>query len=76
VSIIKSFSRGSRKAAMECIQCQNCKMGQPMYYCAAKGEFVIDTSKTTVIEKTRSGWKKGDPKYELHRRRNRKELEV
>lgn len=61
---------------MECIECQNCKQGQSMYFCTAKNEFVIDTSKKVVIEKTRSGWKKGDPKYELHRRKCRKEMEV
>lgn len=67
---------GVKKTAMECIQCQNCKMGQAMYYCAARDEFIIDTSKMAVIEKTRSGWKKGSPKYELHRRKNRKEQET
>jgi hypothetical protein len=51
-------------------------MGQAMYYCAARDEFIIDTSKMAVIEKTRSGWKKGSPKYELHRRKNRKEQET
>jgi hypothetical protein len=50
-------------------------MGQTMYYCAAKGEFVIDSSRMVVVEKTRTGWKKGDPKYERHRRKNRKEME-
>ncbi|NLW00246.1 MAG: hypothetical protein GX041_03500 [Clostridiales bacterium] len=58
---------------MECIECQNCKMGHSMYYCAARDEFVIDSSRMAVVQKTRSGWKKGDPKYELHRRKNRKE---
>ena len=44
--------------AMECIQCQNCKSGQSMYYCAARDEFVIDNSRMAVVEKTRSGWKR------------------
>ena len=61
---------------MECIHCQNCKLNQPIYFCAMKNDFVIDLSKRAVVEKTRSGWKKGDPGYELHRRRNRKEVEV
>jgi len=61
---------------MECIQCQNCKLNQPTYFCAARNEFVIDRTKLGVIEKTRSGWKKGDPNYELHRRKIRKEIEV
>lgn len=61
---------------MECIQCQNCKQGQSMYFCAARNEFIIDNSKTKVVEKTRTGWKKGDPNYELHRRKCRKEVEV
>ena len=61
---------------MDCIQCQNCKTNQTTYFCAAKNDFVVDTSKAPVIEKTRSGWKKGDPNYELHRRKSRKEVEV
>ncbi|MFU0800912.1 MAG: 4Fe-4S ferredoxin-type domain-containing protein [Xylanivirga thermophila] len=60
---------------MECIKCQNCKMGQATYFCAAKNDFVIDTSKLEVVQKTRGGWKKGDPNYELHRRKVRKEIE-
>jgi hypothetical protein len=32
--------------------------------------------KSTVIEKSRSGWKKGQPNYETHRRKIRKEVEV
>jgi hypothetical protein len=30
----------------------------------------------TVVEKTRSGWKKGDPGYEQHRRKTKKETEA
>ncbi|HHW70770.1 MAG TPA: hypothetical protein GX392_05485 [Clostridiales bacterium] len=58
---------------MECIHCQNCKQGQSMYYCAARDEFVVDVQETIVVQKTRSGWKKGDRNYEAHRRKNRKE---
>jgi hypothetical protein len=60
---------------MECIQCQNCKLDQPTYYCALKNDIVVDTTKVAVIQKTRSGWKKGRPDYEQHRRKNRKEGE-
>lgn len=44
-----------------------------MYYCAARDEFVVDVQETIVVQKTRSGWKKGDRNYEAHRRKNRKE---
>jgi len=37
---------------------------------------VVDVSKQKVVEKVRSGWKKGDPEYEKQRRRSRKEVEV
>lgn len=65
---------GVKVRTMECIHCQNCKQGQSMYYCAAKDDFVIDTPETIVVEKSQSSWKKGDPDYEEHRRKNRKEL--
>lgn len=61
---------------MECIQCQNCKLDQSAYFCAMKNDFVIDATKIVVVEKTRSGWKKGDPDYESHRRKNRKVVEA
>jgi len=60
---------------MECMNCNNCKTGQVTYYCPAQNDFVISKENAKVIEKVRSGWKKGDPEYELHRRRNRKEFE-
>jgi hypothetical protein len=41
-----------------------------------KNDFVVNENKVSVIEKNRSGWKKGDPNYELHRRKSRKEVEV
>ena len=44
---------------MECIECQNCKMGHSMYYRCCVDEFVIDSSRMAVVQKTRSGWKKG-----------------
>lgn len=61
---------------MDCIQCQNCKMGHTTYFCSAKNEFVIDESKQVVVEKVRSGWKKGEANYELQRRKNRSEIHV
>jgi len=41
-----------------------------------KNDFVVKTSNVMIIEKNRSGWKKGDPNYESHRRKSRKEVEV
>lgn len=60
-----------------CISCQNCKLSQPTYYCVAKNDFVINDKVVSIeVEKNRSGWKKGDPNYEIHRRKTRKEAEV
>ena len=64
-----------KKLTMECIHCQNCKLGQVTYFCAAKNDFVIDTSKMVAVEKTRNRWKKGDPDYESHRRKVRQETD-
>jgi len=62
---------------MECFDCGNCKNGSMAYFCPAKNDFIMNEEvKNTVIEKTRSGWKKGLPNYETHRRKNRKEIEV
>ena len=47
------------------------------YFCPAKNDFIMNEEvKKTVIEKTRSGWKKGLPNYETHSRKSRKEIEV
>jgi len=46
------------------------------YFCVAKNDFVIDTSKVVVMEKVRDGWKKGDPRYEGHRRKLKKDIEI
>jgi len=52
-------------------------MNQSTYFCVAKNDFIIDQKMTAVeIEKNRSGWKKGDPNYEIHRRKTRKEAEA
>lgn len=61
---------------MECIQCNNCKTGDITYFCLSKNDFITDKSSLKVIEKTRDGWKKGDPRYEVHRRKIRKEHEI
>ncbi|MDI3540821.1 MAG: hypothetical protein PWP66_359 [Thermosediminibacterales bacterium] len=57
---------------MECFHCNNCKQGQDIYYCLAKDEFIINENMAPK-EKNRGGWKKGDPSYELRRRKIRKE---
>ena len=47
------------------------------YFCPMKNDFVTNEKfKLTAIEKRRSGWKKGHPNYETHRRKTRKEIEV
>lgn len=62
---------------MECINCGNCKSGNLAYFCLMKNDFVLDSnSAKAVVEKNRSGWKKGQPNYETHRRKTRKEAEV
>ncbi len=61
---------------MECISCGNCKSGSAAYFCLLKNDFVLNEEiQLKVIEKNRSGWKKGDPNYEVHRRKSRKEVE-
>ncbi|MFA7214525.1 MAG: hypothetical protein WC187_00580 [Bacillota bacterium] len=50
---------------------------QPTYYCFARNEIVVNIEYTPKTEKIRTGWKKGYPDYETHRRKLRKsELEV
>jgi len=61
---------------MECLQCQNCNEAENTYFCVAKNELIIDSSKIMIGEKVRNGWKKGDPRYEVHRRKLRKEAEM
>ncbi|KGG80187.1 hypothetical protein [Caloranaerobacter azorensis] len=60
---------------MECFNCGNCKLNESTYYCIAKGEIVIN-SNYKPQEKVRSGWKKGNKDYEIHRRKSKKEVEV
>ena len=61
---------------MNCMHCENCKQNTPTYFCLAKNEIIINESYGINMEKSRSGWKKGDPGYETHRRKMRKEIEV
>jgi len=62
---------------MECFKCGNCESGMIAYFCPKKNDVVTNEEiKSTVIEKSRSGWKKGHPNYETHRRKTRKEVEV
>jgi hypothetical protein len=63
---------------MACLNCGNCKQGDVAYFCFDKNEFIVNEEvNNRVIEKTtRIGWKKGDPEYELHRRKSRKEVEA
>ncbi|MDP4182532.1 MAG: hypothetical protein Q8942_15765 [Bacillota bacterium] len=61
---------------MNCVNCENCKTGSVAYYCPMKNDFVVNIeAQNSVVEKNRSGWKKGDPSYETHRRKVRKEIE-
>lgn len=62
---------------MECLKCGNCKSGSKAYFCVMKNDFVLNEEDIGQgVEKTRSGWKKGHPSYEVHRRKSRKEVEV
>lgn len=61
---------------MDCIECNNCKQNTPTYYCIAKDQIIINQNYINNAEKSRSGWKKGDPNYEIHRRKVKKEIEV
>lgn len=61
---------------MECIKCENCKSGSSTYFCLMRNDFVVREEMCILVnEKSRSGWKKGDPSYETHRRKTRKEVE-
>lgn len=61
---------------MDCIKCENCKQNSPTYFCFSRNDIVINENYVSNGEKSRGGWKKGDPEYETHRRRSRKEVEV
>ncbi|MCL6588621.1 MAG: hypothetical protein K6U80_01570 [Firmicutes bacterium] len=57
---------------MLCLDCGNCRKGAPLFYCTGRNEFIA-TETAVVREKTKNGWRKGDPRYEEHRRQIRKE---
>lgn len=61
---------------MSCMHCENCKQNTATYFCLEKNEIVINPNYVQNVEKSRSGWKKGDPEYEIHRRKTRKEVEA
>ena len=61
---------------MSCLQCENCKSGEAMYFCLEKNEIVVAEQEQKIVERVRGGWKKGDKEYEKHRRQNRKSEEV
>lgn len=58
---------------MTCLECGNCRNEDHVFFCPARNEFVI--REETVVKERTSQWKKGDPSYEHHRRRLRKERE-
>jgi hypothetical protein len=60
---------------MVCLQCGNCSGTDLLYYCTAQNDFVIREQAPVLPEMAResSRWKKGDPEYEVHRRKIRKE---
>jgi len=55
-----------------CLECGNCRKGDPIFYCTAKNDFVIVESKK-VKERGVNPWRKGAPSYEKHRRQLRKD---
>ncbi|MDF2593021.1 MAG: hypothetical protein K0S75_2487 [Clostridia bacterium] len=61
---------------MSCMHCENCRQNTATYFCLEKNEIVINENYVYSELKNRSGWKKGDPDYEIHRRKTRKEVEV
>jgi len=61
---------------MSCMHCENCNQNTATYFCLEKNEIVINVNYVHNAEKSRGGWKKGDPDYEIHRRKTRKEVEV
>jgi hypothetical protein len=58
------------------MHCENCKQNTATFFCLEKNEIIINENYVQNMEKSRSGWKKGDPDYEIHRRKTRKEVEA
>lgn len=60
---------------MGCVQCNNCQQDELTYYCTDKNEFVIKEKDSLVVkEKEKGNWKKGNPDYEVRRRKLHKEI--
>ncbi len=60
-----------------CLNCGNCKSEDSTYFCLMQNDFVVkQKNEDAVVEKVRSGWKKGDINYEKHRRKVRKDVET
>jgi len=57
---------------MTCLKCGNCKGKKKVFYCPARNEFQI-REEVVIRERENTRWKKGDPQYEHHRRRLRKD---
>ncbi|HHV72436.1 MAG TPA: hypothetical protein GXX38_07500 [Clostridia bacterium] len=58
---------------MDCYDCGNCRSDEPVYFCSGRNEFIINETKPQIRERTKSNWKKGEPNYELRRRRIKQE---
>lgn len=61
---------------MNCMHCENCKQNTETYFCLAKNDIMINNDYVYNNEKSRGGWKKGDPSYETHRRKTRKVVDA
>jgi hypothetical protein len=55
----------------QCYNCGNCQQDSGLYYCTASNEFIIKEGVVVEKDRSNSGWKKGDPEYERHRRKIR-----
>jgi hypothetical protein len=60
---------------MDCYDCGNCRLSQPVYFCIAKNEFVAVQTQPRIRQKAKGNWKKGNPNYELHRRKVKQEID-
>jgi len=60
---------------MVCMQCNNCQQNDSTYYCTDKNEFIVKKENGLLIKEKESGsWKKGNPDYEVRRRKLHKEI--
>ena len=60
---------------MDCYDCGNCRQNQSVYFCIARNDFITSQTQPQVREKEKGSWKKGQPSYELHRRRTKQEID-